>query len=127
MPYYEKRGEASWRLVVEIGDKLNGSRDRRYKTVRVSDKALLKSPRKLEAYLNEELVKFKIEVEAGEYIAPEKMNFSAFVEEWRDKYAKEHLEEKTIYTYEVNLRKHIIPVFGHQRLDQIKPLHIVTF
>ncbi|MDF9844591.1 MULTISPECIES: site-specific integrase [unclassified Paenibacillus] len=127
MPYYEKRGEASWRLVVELGDKLDGSRDRRYKTVRVSDKALLKSVKKLEAYLNEELVKFKIEVEAGEYIAPEKMNFNAFVGEWRDKYAKEHLEEKTLYTYEVNLRKHIIPVFGHQRLDQIKPLHIVTF
>lgn len=127
MAYYEKRGEASWRLVVEPGDKVDGSRDRRYKTVRIKDKSLLKSAKKLEAYLNEELVKFKIEVEAGEYIAPEKMSFSAFVGEWREKYAAEHLEERTLYAYEVNLKKHILPVFGHLRLDQIKPLHIVSF
>lgn len=127
MAYKEKRGECSWRLVVDVGDKADGSRDRRYKTIKIEDKALLKTKKRLEAYLEEELIKFKIEVESGEYIAPEKMTFGAFVEEWRDKYAAEHLEEKTLYTYEVNLEKHILPVFKEKRLDQIRPLHVIDF
>lgn len=127
MAYKEKRGENSWRLVVDVGEKADGSRNRRYKTIKVEDKALLKTTKKLETYLEEELIKFKIEVESGEYIAPEKMTFGAFVEEWKDKYATEHLEEKTLYSYEVNLEKHILPVFKGKRLDQIKPLHIIDF
>lgn len=127
MAYKEKRGENSWRLVVDVGEKSDGSRDRRYKTIKVEDKALLRTTKKLESYLNDELAKFKIEVEAGEYIAPDKMTFGAFVEEWRDKYAEEHLEEKTLYSYDVNLEKHILPVFKDKRLDQIKPLHVIDF
>lgn len=77
--------------------------------------------------MNDELVKFKIEVEAGEYIAPEKMTFEAFVHEWELKYAQKHLAEKTLYTYRSNLKNRILPTFGHLRIDQIKPLHIVSF
>ncbi|WFR63069.1 N-terminal phage integrase SAM-like domain-containing protein [Paenibacillus amylolyticus] len=54
------------------------------------------------------------------------MTFGAFVAEWRSNYASDHLEEKTLYSYEVNLKKHILPNFAHRRLDQIKPLHIVN-
>ncbi|MDK8193738.1 site-specific integrase [Paenibacillus sp. UMB7766-LJ446] len=126
MAYKEKRGVNSWKLVVDVGEKADGSRDRRSRTIRVEDKALLKTKKKLETYLEEELLKFKMEVESGEYIAPEKMTFGAFVEEWRSNYASDHLEEKTLYSYEVNLKKHILPTLTHRRLDQIKPLHIVN-
>lgn len=127
MAHREKRGENSWRLIVDVGEKEGGKRDRRYKTIKIEDQTLLKTTKKLEAYLDEELIKFKIEVEAGEYIAPEKMTFGAFVVEWEEKYAVDQLAEKTLKAYKVNLEKHILPWFKDRRIDQIKPLHIVSF
>lgn len=127
MASIEKRGTNSWRLVVEAGYDTKGKRLKRYKTIKIEDPALLKTTKRLKDYLQDELVKFKIEVEAGEYIAPEKMTFEFFVKEWATKYASTHLAEKTLYTYQSNLKNRILPTFGHLRLDQIKPLHIVRF
>ncbi|GED14729.1 tyrosine-type recombinase/integrase [Aneurinibacillus migulanus] len=78
-------------------------------------------------YLQNELIKFKIEVEVGEYITPEKMTSEAFVKKWGTKHASTHLAEKTLYTYQSNSKNRISPIFCHLRLDQIKPLHIVSF
>ncbi|BBH22618.1 hypothetical protein Back11_39630 [Paenibacillus baekrokdamisoli] len=127
MASLEQRGENSWRLVVETGYDPSGKRLKRYKTIKIEDKALLKTTKRLKDHLQEELMKFKIEVEAGEYIAPEKMTFGAFVKEWEDKYANRHLAEKTLYTYRSNLKNRILPVFSHLRIDQIKTMHIVSF
>jgi integrase len=127
MASIEKRGTNSWRLVVEVGYDARGKRLKRYKSIKVEDPALLKTTKRLNDFLNQELAKFKIEVEAGEYIAPEKMTFKAFVQEWETKYAIKHLAEKTQYTYRSHLKTRIMPTFGHLRLDQIKPLHIVSF
>lgn len=127
MASIEKRGLNSWRLVVEAGYDSSGKRIKRYKTIKVEDPILLKTTKRLRNYLNDELVKFKIEVEAGEYIAPEKMTFEAFVKEWEVKYAQKHLAEKTLYTYRSNLKNRIIPVFGHFRIDKIKTMHILSF
>src|SRR5689334_15153640 len=123
MASIEKRGGNSWRLIVEIGYDANGKRLKRYKTIKIEDPAILKTKKRLKDHLQEELIKFKIEVEAGEYIAPEKMTFGIFVEEWEIKYAVKHLSEKTLYTYRSHLKNRILPTFGHMRLDQIKPLH----
>jgi integrase len=127
MASIEKRGENSWRLVVEAGYDANGKRIKRSKSIKIKDQALLKTTKRLKDFLNNELVKFKIEVEAGEYIAPEKMTFEAFVLEWEAKYAQKHLAEKTLYTYRSNLKNRILPTFGHMRIDQIKPLHVLSF
>jgi len=127
MASIEKRGVNTWRLVVEAGYDASGKRLKRYKPIKIEDPALLKTTKRLKDFLNEELVKFKIEVEAGEYIAPEKMTFEAFVQEWEIKYAQKHLAEKTLYTYKSNLKNRILPTFGHLKLDQIKTIHIVSF
>ncbi|MGO4344536.1 tyrosine-type recombinase/integrase [Paenibacillus sp. MCAF9] len=127
MASIEKRGPNSWRLVVEVGYDAKGKRVKRYKPIKIEDQTLLKTKKRLSDYLNEELVKFKIEVEAGEFITPEKMTFIAFVKEWEVKYALKHLAERTLYTYKSNLKNKIVPIFGHLRIDQIKTLHIVSF
>lgn len=124
MASIQKRGENSYLLVVEAGYDANGKRIKRTKTIRVEDKL---TPKKLNEYLEMELAKFKMEVEAGEYIAPEKMTFAAFVEEWREKHARRELSPKTLENYNIQIKKRLIPTFGHMRLDQIKPLHVVTF
>ncbi|HZG78041.1 MAG TPA: hypothetical protein VEZ72_19470 [Paenibacillus sp.] len=74
-----------------------------------------------------EYAKLRMEVEAGEYIAPEKMTFRAFVEEWRSKYAVKHLAFKTLIGYDSNLKSRIIPAFRHIAIKDIKPLHIIDF
>jgi integrase len=117
MASIEKRGENSWRLIVEVGYDANGKRIKRSKTV--------KGMGKREA--EKVLARFQTEVEAGEYIAPEKMTFAAFTEEWRLKYALKELGAKTFDTYWHYLTKRIIPVFGNMRLDQVKTYHIVKF
>ena len=127
MASIEKRGVNSWRLIVVAGYDATGKRLKRYKSIKIDDPALLKTTKRLKDYLNDELVKFKIEVEAGEYIAPEKMTFEVFVQEWESKYARKHLAEKTLYTYQSNLKTRILPTFGHLKLDQIKTIHIVSF
>lgn len=116
MASIEKRSKNSYRLVVEAGYDNAGKRIKRSKTIKASG---IREAEK-------ELAKFQVEVEAGEYIAPEKMVFSKFVTEWNEKYGTKHLELKTLESYSHMLRNHIIPTFGHKRLDEIKPLHIIT-
>lgn len=127
MASFEKRGTNSWRLVVETGYDAKGKRLKKYKTIKVTDPNMLKTTKRLKDFLQDELLKFKIEVEAGEYITPEKMTVEAFVKEWDIKYAIKHLAEKTLYTYRSHLKTRILPTFGHLRLDQIKPIHILSF
>ncbi|QRG65288.1 site-specific integrase [Brevibacillus choshinensis] len=118
MASIEKRGANSYRLIVELGYDANGKRIKRSKTVKATGVR--------EAKL--ELAKFVTEVSAGEYITPEKMTFSSFVDnEWMKKFAERELSPGTLKIYLVHLQTHINPVFGHKQLEQIKTLHVVTF
>lgn len=122
MASIEKHGENSYCLVVEAGNEPNGKRIKRTKTVKIEEKF---TPKKRKEHLELELAKFKMEVEAGEYLVPEKMAFSTFVDEWRSKYAEKELSPKTLNIYEGHIKNHILPAFGHQKLDEIKPIHLV--
>lgn len=126
MASYEKRGKASYRLRVDIGFDANGKRLQRMKTIRIEDEALLRAPKRLEKYLEEELLKFKLEVEGKDYIKPEKMSFAQFVEEWREKHAEKELSPRTVEIYMYHIKNRLLPAIGHRRLDEIKPMHIVT-
>lgn len=123
----QKRGENSWFFTVYTGLGPDKKYGRKTKTITITDEALLKTTKRLEDYLTAEYMKFKEEVEAGEYIAPQKMTIAAFVKEWRNKYAAKQLEHKTRTSYESHLKKRILPTFGHMKLEDIKPLHIVDF
>ncbi|WP_371366220.1 Tyrosine recombinase XerC [Sporomusa rhizae] len=128
MPSIEKRGERSWRLIVEAGTDADGKRDKRTKPIRINDPALLKTKKKLQEYLEAEWYTFKTEVEAGTYIKPGGMTFKEFAERhWTPKYAKRELAESTQETYERNFKTHIYPFFGHKKLEEIKTMHVVDF
>ncbi|KON90220.1 integrase [Sporosarcina globispora] len=126
MASIQKRGGNSFLLVVETGYDAKGKRKKRTKTIRVEDKSLLKTTKKLRDYLESELHKFRIEVEAGEYIAPEKMTLNNFVVDWEEKYAVKELAETTLSNYLSHIKNHILPVIGYMRIDQIKPMHIIN-
>jgi integrase len=127
MPNIEQRGKTSWRLTVENGFGPNGKRVQERKTVMVSDPDLLKSKRKLEAYLNMELLKFQQEVESGDHIKPEKTTFEEFVKVWKKNYADQSLGDYTRKNYIEIINTHLIPAFGHYKMDQLKTIHIVKF
>ncbi len=128
MASIEKRGQKSWRLVVETGSDKDGRRKRKTKTIKVEDEALLKTTKRLRDYLNAELIKFKMEVEAGEYIKPEKMTFKDFVEQqWKPKFEQIELAKSTQVTFDQHLRIHILPYFGYMHLGNIKTMHVVDF
>lgn len=123
----EKRGENSWRLRIDLGYNPDGSRNRVSKTITVEDKALLKTTRKLQEYLEDELAKFKQEVLSGEYIKPEKMTFEAFARnEWLPKHAEKNMSPLTVQNYMNHLERVVFPAFGHKQLSEIKPLNIVA-
>lgn len=118
------RGDNSYHLVVELGYDAKGKRVQKRKTVKVEDPTLLRAPKRLQNYLETELHKFQLEIEAGTYVRLEKMTFGAFVEEWTNKFVNIDLEEKTKDNYIFQTERRITPYFGHMHMDQIKTMHI---
>lgn len=112
-----KRGKDSYLLTVELGYDSLGKRIKHTKTVKTKNKK--------EADI--ELAKFIVEVESGEFIAPEKMSFEAFVYEWKTKFAVKHLGLKSIENYTAHLNNRIIPYFKGVQINQIKTMHIIRF
>ncbi|RJS60158.1 site-specific integrase [Bacillus sp. PK3_68] len=117
MASIEKRGKGSYRLTVELGYDHEGNRIKRRKTVKCKG---ITEARK-------ELAKFVTEVESGEYITPEKMLFSAFVDEWQENHGNNELGEQTMESYRMYLKNHILPFFGSMRLNEVKPIHVIKF
>ncbi|MDR0269589.1 tyrosine-type recombinase/integrase [Paenibacillus sp.] len=127
---FEKRGQNTWRLTVDLGFHPDGSRNRPRKPITIDDPEILRSKRKLDDYLEHELYKFKQEVESGEYIKPQKMTFEQFVmNEWFEKYANdpENLSPATLTNYEKVIYTRLIPKFGQNQIDEIRALSIVTY
>ncbi|WP_214630367.1 site-specific integrase [Paenibacillus agaridevorans] len=117
MASIEKRSKNSFRLIVEAGYDELGKRVKRYKTVTVSG---IREAEK-------ELVKFQSEVESGQYVVPQKISFSIFVEKWTELYGEKHLEQKTLENYEHLLKNHILPIFGSMKMTDVKPMYILSF
>ncbi|NOU95639.1 tyrosine-type recombinase/integrase [Paenibacillus sp. LMG 31456] len=127
MASFRKRGKNSWQLVVELGFDEKGDRIQKTKTVRIEDEKLLKTTKRLNEYLEQEVIKFKIEVESGHYISPDKMSFESFVKEWKSKFVLRNLEAKTVENYLFHSQKRIVPYFGHLRINQIKTIQIINY
>lgn len=128
MPSIEKRGKNSFRLIVESGIGVTGQRQKKTRTIKVEDPALLKTTKKLRAHLESEWHKFKEEIQAGSYIKPEKTTFREFVEQhFQPKYAHKKTAQSTQVIADQNLRIHIYPHFEHRKLEEITTMHIVDF
>lgn len=115
----EKRGENTYRFTVSLGRGADGKYKRERKTYTVQQKF---TPKRLKEHLKHEYLKFKNEVESGNYISPQKMTFEAFVSEWRKKFADNGLSETTLTGHLTRLDVHILPVIGHLDLDKINSM-----
>ncbi|WP_438316513.1 tyrosine-type recombinase/integrase [Sporosarcina sp. FA9] len=114
-----KRSEKTYQFTVSTGKASTNDYGRKFKTYVVTKKM---TPKQLEDHLKHEYLKFKEEVLSGEYITPEKMTFTAFAEEWKEKFAENELSETTYIAHLSRLDNHIIPVIGHLSMDGIRPM-----
>lgn len=122
MANVEQRGENSYRFTVYQKKDAKGRYPRKKKTYTVTKKM---TPKQLEEHLEHEYLKFKQEVLSGSYISPEKMPFSNFTDEWKEKFAEKELSSTTIANHEFKLNNHIIPVIGHVPLDEINSMMLL--
>ncbi len=111
----EKRGENKYRLTVSGGFDCNGKRIRHRKLIEA----------KSEREAKKQLALFVSEIEKGEYADTKKMTFKKLSEKWHEDYAVYNLEAKTLRRYEELLEFNILPVIGHIKLEQIKPMRLL--
>ncbi|HZG83874.1 site-specific integrase [Paenibacillus sp.] len=124
MAYIEHLSGNKYRLVAR--DPAAIGRKRISQSVEVPPE-VAKSERKKKQWLDLELAKFAEKVENGEVVRLEKMTLEQFLPKWKSGYADQRLGEYTRKNTLDYISRYIVPVFGASRLDQIKPLHIVTF
>lgn len=117
-----KRGENSYLFTVSLGRDANGKYPRETMTYVVEGKF---TPKQLEEHLKGEYLKFKNQVLSSNYIRPQKMIFSDFVEEWKKKYAS-NLAGTTYGNHERKLNDHIIPIIGHMEMSKINELILLN-
>lgn len=126
MGYIEQRSKYSFRLTTE-GEYVNGKRNKVRKPIKITDESLLKKPKKLEKFLEQELLKFEIEVQAGAYITPEKMVFSKLVDEWLEKKAAQTLAITRFDLVKRHLQNHIVPALGDKEIGKITSKKLYDF
>ena len=115
--YLEKRGKHSWRLIVSHGFDSSGNRIKYTKSIKANSKR--------EA--DKELTKFVYEIENGIVLQNSSMTFKEFTDIWAKNHAEKELAPKTYERYKGMLNTRILPYFGHFKLSNIKPTHIMNF
>lgn len=122
----EKRGETSWRLIVE--DPHSAVRSPQKKTIRVKDPKLLRSESKLEEYLRAEYYKFKTLVESGDYVKETTVSFEDFATTlWFNNYARANLGPNTRRVYLNTIKSQLVPEFGKKKIGKISTIQIVNY
>jgi len=116
MANIQQRGDNSYFFTISLGKGADGKYNRATKTITVTGKM---TPKRLKEYLDHEYLKFKQEARSDSYIAPGKMTFVSFVEDWKVKYAFKELSETTITNHLSILKIHILPGIGHWQINNI--------
>jgi integrase len=101
------RGLNTYLVRVYLGNDANGRRKYASKTIRGTYKAA-------EQYLT----KCLREIDTQAFVEPSKRTLTEYLESWLA--AKQDVAIRTLKDYRDRLRLHVIPLLGHQRLDQLR-------
>lgn len=123
MAAIEKRGENSYRLTVSCGYDKEGKKNRKYKTIDLSNIPVKKQLAEAE----KQFILFKEEVDGGLYLDAGKITFETFIEKWLKDYAEPNLAPKIVFRYKELLNSRIIPALGHIKLNKLQPTHLTEF
>jgi cellobiose-specific phosphotransferase system component IIA len=64
------------------------------------------------------------EVDSGTFVKPSKLTVKAYLDQWMNSYVVPSLSSSTVDTYQLIIRKHIIPILGDIALANLQPLAI---
>lgn len=115
----KKRGQF-WSIIVDIKDK-NGNRKQKW----ISTKCTKKGD--AEKVLREVLTK----IDNNTFIQPQKLTFTNFLTDWLDNIIKPDIESTTWESYELVIKKHIIPYFKEYTndilLQELQAVHLAKY
>lgn len=113
--YVRKRG-IKWSYTVDIGkDPVTGRRKQKTKSGFDTEK-------EAESALNEIIY----ELNKGIWIAPQDVKVKEFAEDWIRTY-RHRLRETTAEQYESKIKNWIVPLLGHYKIQDLKPVHAQRF
>ena len=111
-----QRGQ-SWEICIDTGrDPATGKRMRHFESVKGTKKD---AQRRLHELLHT--------LETGLYVKPSKLSVSQFLEDWLQDYVGLNCTPRTEASYEMIIRRHIIPELGTIHLSQLEPRHLQAF
>ncbi len=112
-----QRSKGSWEVCIDTGrDSATGKRMRHFQTVRGT---------KREA--EQRLAELLVSVGQGSFVKPTRLTLAQFLEEWLKNHVALNCSPRTKASYEMLIRRHIIPELGAMRLSQLEPSHLESF
>lgn len=118
-----QRGTNTYRFSVSNGFDGNGKQIRKTMTFKVPDGT---APSKVEKMLIDAYTEFSNKCKGMKNLN-ENMRFKELVEVYFEIYAPNELKPATSYNYEMDLKRHMLPVFGNKKLKDIKTADISQF
>jgi integrase len=112
-----RRGDQSWRLKFESGERDPGTGKRQTKFVTV---------RGTRRDAEKELTRILNDIENGAFVEPSKLTVEKYLESWLD-HAKQRVSAKTFSRYEEIVKKHLSLELGVHRLLKLTPLAIQEY
>lgn len=118
-----KRGENTYRFTISLGSDGNGKNIRKTMTFKVPPGTAPTKAEKMvmEAY-NEFQKKYKYSQDLDEH-----MRFKELVEIYLRDYAPNKLKPVTRFNYELDLKNHLLPVYGNRKVVSIKTSELTSF
>ncbi|EAC5149939.1 site-specific integrase [Listeria monocytogenes] len=113
----EQRGPSSWRMRVTVGYDEAGNpvrEQRNTRTKRAEDR-------------EKELSAFITELESGDYVDTKSIIFRDFTKEFMAKQVEKELQITTQELYSSIIEFHILPYFGHKKIDEISTMQVINF
>jgi integrase len=110
------RSKGSWTIFYDGPRHPDGSRNKKFETVRGTKSHALK--------VRAQRIH---EVNTGAYVEETTLTLGAYLQQWLTAHAATEVSPATYVQYEQLVRNHLAPKLGHHRLDKITPLQIKTF
>ena len=109
-----QRSKGSWEVCVDIGrDPATGKRLRHFESVKGTKKVAQQRMHELLHTL-----------EQGAYVRPSRVTVAQFLGEWLQDYVELNCSPRTKASYEMIIRRHLIPELGSIPLSQLEPRHL---
>lgn len=109
----------NFRITVYNGFDSNGNR-KRVTTTFTPEPGL--TPKKRKKAAEDFARKFEEKVQSGESVTAERTTLKEFSDRWLKEYAPQNLQAGTIEDYKDELDKKILPIIGHLKLSELKPV-----